>query len=71
MQEVTAPALLRQPTVCRMLDLSRNGLAKLRAKDPSFPQPIKFGDTKQAAAFYDAEEIAAWLDAKKAERGAA
>jgi prophage regulatory protein len=53
-----------------MLDLSRNGLTKLRAKDPTFPRPIKFGQTKQAVVFYDANELAAWIEAKKAGRAA-
>ena len=70
MQETATPTLLRQPTVCRMLDLSRNGLTKLRTKDPTFPKPIKFGQTKQAVVFYDAEELAAWIEAKKAGRAA-
>jgi len=57
-------ALIRQTTLCEWLDLSRSGLDKLRKKDPSFPKPIKSGDSRQAAAFYVVSEIDAWLASK-------
>lgn len=66
MQLVTIPpkALIRQPALCQWLDLSRSGLDKLRKKDPTFPKPIKDGDTRQAAAYYVVAEVDAWLRAK-------
>ncbi|MGO4097446.1 helix-turn-helix transcriptional regulator [Pseudomonas sp. TAF7] len=66
MQPVTIPpkALIRQPALCQWLDLSRSGLDKLRKKDPTFPKPIKDGDTRQAAAYYVVAEVDAWLCAK-------
>lgn len=66
MQPVTIPpkALIRQPALCQWLDLSRSGLDKLRKKDPTFPKPIKDGDTRQAAAYYVVAEVDAWLRAK-------
>lgn len=66
-----AKALIRQTTLCNWLDLSRSGLDKLRKKDPTFPKPIKDGDTRQAAAFYVVAEIEAWLQNKIASRDAA
>lgn len=57
-------ALIRQPALCDWLDLSRSGLDKLRKKDPTFPRPLKDGDTRQAAAFYVVSEIQSWLQAK-------
>jgi prophage regulatory protein len=39
-------------------------LDKLRKKDPTFPKPIKDGDTRQAAAYYVLAEVEAWLRTK-------
>ncbi|MFK4133946.1 helix-turn-helix transcriptional regulator [Pseudomonas luteola] len=64
-------ALIRQPALCDWLDLSRSGLDKLRKKDPSFPKPIKDGESRQAAAYYVVAEIEAWLRSKIAARDAA
>lgn len=61
-------ALLRKNTAAKVLDLSKSGLEKLVNADPSFPRPIKMGDTRQAAVFFDSDEINAWIDAKKAQR---
>lgn len=60
--------LIRQPALCQWLDVTRSGLAKLRAKDPSFPKPIKDGDSRQAAAYYVVAEVEAWLQSKIADR---
>jgi prophage regulatory protein len=57
-------ALIRQAALYNWLDLSRSGLDKLRKKDPTFPKPIKDGDTRQAAAFYVVSEIQSWLQSK-------
>ncbi|ANF84153.1 transcriptional regulator [Pseudomonas antarctica] len=69
----TAPnkALIRQPALCAWLDLSRSGLDKLRKKDPSFPKPIKDGESRQAAAFYVVAEVDSWLQSKIEARDAA
>lgn len=60
--------LIRQPALCQWLDVTRSGLAKLRAKAPSFPKPIKDGDSRQAAAYYVVAEVEAWLQSKIAAR---
>lgn len=60
----SSKGLIRQPALCQWLDVTRSGLAKLRAKDPSFPKPIKDGESRQAAAYYVREEVDAWLSAK-------
>jgi len=60
--------LLKQASVCDLLDISRSGLIKLAAKDRAFPKPLKFGDTKQSPVFYDATEIYEWIESKKAAR---
>lgn len=61
-------ALLRKTTAAKVLDLSKSGLEKLVNTDPSFPRPIKLGETRQAAVFFDQAEINAWINAKKAQR---
>lgn len=60
--------LIRQPALCQWLDVTRSGLAKLKAKDPSFPKPIKDGDARQAAAYYVVAEVDTWLQSKIAAR---
>ena len=64
----TSKGLIRQPALCQWLDVTRSGLAKLRVKDPSFPKPIKDGDSRQAAAYYVVAEVEAWLQSKIADR---
>ncbi|MES2721192.1 MAG: transcriptional regulator [Pseudomonadota bacterium] len=53
--------LIRQPSLCAWLDLTRSGLDKLRKNDHTFPQPIKNNKTRQAAAYYVVAEVEAWL----------
>jgi len=60
--------LKRFNEVCELLSLSRDGLRKVQLKDPSFPKPIKLGDSKQAPVFFDVKELEQWLELKKAER---
>ena len=64
----SSKGLIRQPALCQWLDVTRSGLAKLRAKDPSFPKPIKDGDSRQAAAYYVVAEVDTWLQSKIAAR---
>ncbi len=64
----TCMALYRKTTAAKVLDLSKSGLEKLVAGDPSFPRPIKLGETRQAAVFFDQSEIHAWIESKKAQR---
>lgn len=64
----SSKGLIRQPALCQWLDVTRSGLAKLKAKDPTFPKPIKDGDARQAAAYYVVAEVDAWLKAKIAAR---
>lgn len=57
-------ALIRQPEVCKAISQTRSGLEKLRKKDPTFPKPVRFGDTRQSAVYYVIEEVNAWLQTK-------
>ncbi|WP_104488752.1 helix-turn-helix transcriptional regulator [Acinetobacter indicus] len=60
--------LKRFNEVCDLLSLSRDGLRKVQLKDPTFPKPIKLGDSKQSPVFFDIKELEQWLELKKAER---
>lgn len=64
-------ALIPQPEVCKAIGQTRSGLEKLRKKDPTFPKPIKFSDSRQAAAYYVVAEVNAWLRARIEARDAA
>lgn len=63
--------LIRQRALCEWLDLSRSGLGKLRKKDPTFPEPIKTGASKQAATFFVVAEVEVWLQSQIEARDAA
>lgn len=63
-------ALIPQTEVCKVIGQTRSGLDKLRRKDPTFPKPIKFGDSRQAAAYYVIAELNTWLAAKIQARNA-
>ena len=64
----TQKILIRQKTLMEMLDLSSSGFYELRKRDPSFPKPIKDGDSQQAPAFYVADEVKCWLVDRMNER---
>ncbi|MCU1720694.1 helix-turn-helix transcriptional regulator [Pseudomonas sp. 5P_5.1_Bac1] len=70
MMNTTAKVLIRQSALCDLLDLSRSGLDKLRKKDPTFPKPLKDGESRQAAAYYVMAEIEAWIQLRVAARDA-
>jgi prophage regulatory protein len=60
--------LIRQTSLCALLDLSRSGLDKLRKKDQNFPKPLKDGASRQAASYYVAAEIEIWVAHRIAHR---
>lgn len=62
------PMLKRLNHICDYLDLSREGLRKLQAKDHTFPKSIKLGDSMQSPVYFDVAEINAWIESKKAAR---
>ncbi|MDA7085507.1 transcriptional regulator [Pseudomonas sp. SA3-5] len=63
-----AQALIPQPALCDWIGQTRSGLDKLKKKDPTFPKPIKFSSTRQAAAYYVVTEVEAWLASQIAKR---
>lgn len=51
--------------LCHMLCLSRSGLNKLRAKDPSLAATVlKQGTCRQSTVYFDAEAFHAWYAAQ-------
>lgn len=62
--------LIRHSALCTWLGKTRSGLDKLRKTDPTFPRPIKDGNSRQAAAYYVVAEVEDWLAARIAERNA-
>lgn len=62
------PTLIKQRAVCIILGKSPSGLDKLRKRDPSFPKPIKDGQSRQAAVYYVLAEVEAYVAAKLAAR---
>ena len=61
-----ASALIRQGDLLQQYlgGMSRSTLWKLEQRDPTFPRKLKFGDARQAAAYYRRAEIEAWLAAQ-------
>lgn len=53
--------LIKMKDVCRILNSSRNTVYAIQKKDQNFPQPVKFGDKKQARVFYRESEINDWV----------
>jgi len=62
-------SLITKNTFCRLIARTPNGLARLIATDPSAPKPIKFGNSKQASVYFDAQEVELYINSKKAARG--
>ena len=59
------PFLLSYNTVCKLLGIERNALRNLMKKDDRFPKPLKMGLSRQAAVYFDREEIEAWYQGFK------
>lgn len=54
--------------VCHMLSVERDKLNNLVKSDPSFPKPIKEGQTRQAPVYFDYNELIEWWENKKQAR---
>ena len=61
--------LISQPNLIAQLDFSRGKFYRVRDNDPTFPQPIKDGDSRQAAAHYVVAEVDPRIEQLKAARG--
>lgn len=56
------PLRLTKNEVCTLLGVSRDKLSKMEREDDSFPKSIKEGVTRQAAVYYDHQEILEWYE---------
>lgn len=54
------PLRLRYNQVCELLNITRDCLRKIIENDLSFPKPMKHGASRQAAVYFDTEEIEEW-----------
>ncbi|WP_320159247.1 helix-turn-helix transcriptional regulator [Acinetobacter oleivorans] len=56
------PLRLTKNEVCTLLGVSRDKLSRMEREDDSFPKSIKEGVTRQAAVYYDYQEILEWYE---------
>ncbi|WP_228148948.1 helix-turn-helix transcriptional regulator [Acinetobacter pittii] len=56
------PLRLTKNEVCKLLGVSRDKLSRMEREDDSFPKSIKEGVTRQAAVYYDHQEILEWYE---------
>ena len=58
--------LIRRSELARRFGMTPVGFSKMAARSAGLPAPIKTGDNRQSAVFYDAAEVEAWIEARKA-----
>ena len=54
------PIRVQFKTACELLDISRESLRHIVRTDTAFPRPIKTGDSKQSAVYFDYAELVEW-----------
>ena len=59
------PLRLAMNKVCGMLDVTREGLRKLMLNDPNFPRALKSGPSRQAAVYFDYQDLIKWHENQK------
>ena len=57
---------LTKNEVCHILSIKADKLTKLIQTGVSFPRPIKEGVTRQAAVYFDRQDVENWWSNKKA-----
>jgi len=57
---------LTKKEVCEALSITASRLDKMMQEDGSFPRKYKEGTTRQAAVYFDYQEIIDWWNNKKA-----
>ena len=60
---------IKQSTLCKMLDVTPQTIRELRETDPNFPVAIKQNDKRQAAIYFDYNEIVEWHENLKKKCG--
>ncbi|MGH8436479.1 MAG: helix-turn-helix transcriptional regulator [Pseudomonas sp.] len=64
------PELMTMADLALKLRRSRSGVDKLRARDSSFPKPIKEGTDRRSRVYFNVAEVDAWLRSKLEARAA-
>lgn len=59
------PTVLRLPAVCHAVGASRASVWRWVKNDPSFPKPFSLGKNSTG---WDAAELSAWIESRKAAR---
>lgn len=59
------PLQVNLKKACQMLDVSRDTLRVLIRRDPTFPRPLKYGDSRQAPVFFSYAELVEWHNKRK------
>ena len=59
------PIRVQFKTACELLDISRESLRHIVRTDTAFPRPIKTGDSKQSAVYFDYAELVEWHNNQK------
>ncbi len=59
------PIRVQFKTACQILDVSRESLRHLVRTDKTFPRPIKTGEAKQSAVYFDYAELVEWHNNQK------
>ncbi|WP_336042263.1 AlpA family transcriptional regulator [Acinetobacter dispersus] len=57
---------LKKNQVCEILSVTASKLDKMMQEDSSFPRKYKDGTARQAAVYFDHQEIIDWWNSKKA-----
>ncbi|NNP77694.1 AlpA family transcriptional regulator [Acinetobacter sp. Ac_3412] len=57
---------LTKKEVCTFLSVTASKLDKMMQEDDSFPRKYKDGTARQAAVYFDYQEIIDWWNSKKA-----
>ena len=57
---------LTKKEVCTILSVTASKLDKMMEEDSSFPKKYKDGKARQAAVYFDYQEIIDWWNSKKA-----
>lgn len=70
-QAPSLPDLMTMAELAATMRRTRSGVDKVRARDASFPKPIKDGDNRRSRIYFVRSEIAAYLQAKLQAREAA
>lgn len=64
----TSSTLITVADMAIILRRTRSGIDKLRAKDPSFPKGLKFGDHMASRVYFVRSEVEAYLAKQLASR---